>query len=248
MRPFQNFGLASFLFFLSCDCDQKTETASLPLLYREAIEDAIKMEPREFYDSLRTLKGDSVVMVTWISSEHLQDYKDKWSSGKPKVVKGFDMWVTSVPDLKNFCIEKGFNDTDSASTRLKQLLGLSPSNNNQYFIEVKAKWDHVYRATPNPDARTVGTFLPDDSVTVTKPYKEKYTNWYNKTLAGSYEGEEKMPWTRLGYTYDWGNQYSDIGLSEFVIPGKMESASFDVKVVGIYSTEQYCVLTKKDPK
>lgn len=25
------------------------------------------------------------------------------------------------------------------------------------------------------------------------------------------------PWTRLGYTYDWGNAKSRVGLSEFVI-------------------------------
>lgn len=236
------------LFLLSCDCYQKAEnTPTLPALYAEAINDAIKMEPGEFYDGIRTLSDDSVLMVTWIPKIYLDDYLEGLSLNKPKKVD-FDMWVTSVPDLKNFCAEKSFNDTDSASTRLKQLLGLSPSNNNQYFIEVKAKWDHVYRATPNPDVRTVGTFLPDDSVTVTKPYKEKYSNWYNKTLAGSYEGEEKMPWTRLGYTYDWGDPNSDIGLSEFVIPGTMDSTKFEVKVIGIYSTEQYCVLTKKDSK
>ncbi len=43
------------------------------------------------------------------------------------------------------------------------------------------------------------------------------------------------PWTRLGYTYDWGNPGSEVGLSEFVIQG-----GATVQVAQVYSTQAYC--------
>jgi hypothetical protein len=36
------------------------------------------------------------------------------------------------------------------------------------------------------------------------------------------------PWTRLGYTYDWGDSKTHIGLSEFVIE---QNATVTVKSV-----------------
>ena len=43
-----------------------------------------------------------------------------------------------------------------------------------------------------------------------------YKTWFNSNIIYSYY-PMKYPWTRLGYTYDWGNTQSHIGLSEFVI-------------------------------
>lgn len=43
------------------------------------------------------------------------------------------------------------------------------------------------------------------------------------------------PWTRLGYTYDWGNPRADMGLSEFVIKKGAEIA-----INSVYTTEDYC--------
>jgi hypothetical protein len=47
-----------------------------------------------------------------------------------------------------------------------------------------------------------------------------YVTWFNNNIISSYypsNGSNKYPWTRLGYTYDWGNPSTKIGLSEFVI-------------------------------
>ena len=43
------------------------------------------------------------------------------------------------------------------------------------------------------------------------------------------------PWTRLGYTYDWGNQASEVGLSEFVVWAKTT-----VKVESVTQNADYC--------
>lgn len=47
------------------------------------------------------------------------------------------------------------------------------------------------------------------------------------------------PWTRLGYTYDWGNA-NHIGLSEYVVHGKKENKSaIQVGVKSIKATMEY---------
>lgn len=235
--------IISLFFLLSCNCSQELADATDPgALYAAAVADAIKMEPGEFYNGLRILEDDSVVLVTWISGEHLKGYKDSWANGIPLEVKGFDAWATVVPDLKNFSIQQNFTHVDSANTRLKQLLGLPLSSNKQYFVELKVKRDDVFRPAPEASVTSVGEFTPDNLVTGSNRYKK----WYRKNLNASYAKGSKILWTRLGYTYDWGNPYSEIGLSEFVIPGTMDSSCFKVQVVNIYNTEQYCLLVKKE--
>ena len=72
------------------------------------------------------------------------------------------------------------------------------------------------------------TALPDNA-------SAEYVQWYNGNILSSYFSEKKYPWTRLGYTYDWGNPLSEIGLSEYVIKKDAE-----VIVERIASTEDYC--------
>ena len=43
------------------------------------------------------------------------------------------------------------------------------------------------------------------------------------------------PWSRLGYTYDWGNPESEVGLSEFVVAAKSK-----VVIEKVYSNAEYC--------
>ena len=53
---------------------------------------------------------------------------------------------------------------------------------------------------------------------------EDYKEWFDSNIISSYF-DGKYPWTRLGYTYDWADNGSEYGLSEFII--KKDS---DVKV------------------
>jgi len=61
-----------------------------------------------------------------------------------------------------------------------------------------------------------------------------------KLVRKTFDGEEcpdlvPYPWTQLGYTYDWGNPETEVGLSEFVI-----KTNSKVKVNRIESTLKYC--------
>lgn len=51
----------------------------------------------------------------------------------------------------------------------------------------------------------------------------------------SSHGEKGYPWTRLGYTYDWGAPGAEVGEDELVLrPGA------EVEVVTAPTTEEYC--------
>ena len=45
---------------------------------------------------------------------------------------------------------------------------------------------------------------------------EEYKSWFSSQYYYSYD-VSKLPWTRLGYTYDWSEEAKDrYGLSEFI--------------------------------
>ena len=73
-----------------------------------------------------------------------------------------------------------------------------------------------------------------------------FQEWYENRTATLYNMEGPVedwgwPWTRLGYTYDWGNEDNHVGLSEFIIridPDKKSATVIPVKGV-IYGTEAW---------
>ena len=43
-----------------------------------------------------------------------------------------------------------------------------------------------------------------------------YKSWFDDNIIHSYY-DSAYPWTRLGYTYDWGAKDTEYGLSEFLV-------------------------------
>ncbi len=65
---------------------------------------------------------------------------------------------------------------------------------------------------------------------------------FKQDAQGNY-GDKAQPWTALGYTYDWGNPRTDVGLSEFVIqkgnPDKPADSS-SIEAISRTPIEEYC--------
>lgn len=71
-----------------------------------------------------------------------------------------------------------------------------------------------------------------------KGHYKSYQEWFEQNQRLSYKGQWAMPWTQLGYTYDYSqdafNVNNHFGLSEFWIkPGS------NVEITGIYSLDEY---------
>ena len=132
-----------------------------------------------------------------------------------------DVWVTLVPDIQTF-FQNNVDDNANLTLRAAQLLGLPPNTGNTYFVELWVQPQYLFRPTADSEITdiTAQIALPASATT-------EYKEWFNGNIIYSYY-PPRYPWTRLGYTYDWGNPDSQVGLSEFVIK---QNALVEVKSV-----------------
>lgn len=212
---------------------------ALQQAYLQAVRDAATVEPQEISKNLTPIVETNtnlvwegqpgsrrVLVLTWTS---WNGYDDKVGQS---IVTTRETWVTAAPELKDFCTT--YNSPQSNLTlRLEQLLGLPPANGKTKFVEMWVAPQDLFRPAPDPeisDQEAGLTFPQSKFLTVS----EAYVSWFNDLSSQSY-GENGYPWTRLGYTYDWGNPNSEVGLSEFVI-----NTGATIEVDAVTSTEDYC--------
>lgn len=220
-------------------------TADLLTVYAAALQDAAVAEPEEIVDTLTAIIPENpdliwdegsgrVRMVTWTS----------WNGYDPLVGQETDLareiWVTAAPQVQTFC--QGYIPTaeSSLTLRLEQLLGLPMENGKTRFVEF---WvDPADMLRPAPDGEIDDTVaeleLPAPDQFPSQEAYEFHRDWFNLQMSLQHydDSSQGYPWTRLGYTYDWGNPESEVGLSEFVV-----SAGATVAVEQVYSTEEYCM-------
>jgi hypothetical protein len=220
----------------------------LPSEYWDAVEDARTPEPQEVFRNLtaitRNNKGltwddrDRVLVATWAT----------WSGYAPNQGKSLiltqDLWVTVVPDLKNFCRSYTPTTTTSLATRLNQLLGLPPDERdraaNRRVVEIWVEPTYLFRPSFDPEITDheaeFGFRSLNEFISVPLSYHRWFYAQYDQRY--QYKGQPidrnrsdtqntPYPWTQLGYTYDWGNpadwskldpnRPKRVGLSEFVI-------------------------------
>lgn len=184
--------------------------------YTAAIEDAMIAKPNEISNNLTPItqnnsdlvwqgegENATVLVVTWTK------YASSYPVGENVSTSWGETWVTVVPDIQEFFAA---NPTDTTDTiRAAQLLGLPANTTYTYFVELWVKPQDLFRPTPDNE-------ITDTTASLTFPANAtaEYKEWFNGNIISSYY-PMAYPWTRLGYTYDWGNTDSHVGLSEFVI-------------------------------
>jgi hypothetical protein len=187
---------------------------SLDDRYQDAVLDAMVVTPEEVVDTLTPIsvanpdllwENDRVLVVTWTR------YGDSYPVGNTTVTWWGDTWVTVVPELKDH-IEESNITPDLLTLRVEQLLGLPNGSSNSWFVELWVNPDDLFRPSPDPEINdTVAMLNFPENVSI------EYKAWFNEMIISQYFQEKKYPWTRLGYTYDWGNPETEVGISEFVI-------------------------------
>ena len=254
--------------FQTAPCFGEEFTSEDEKAYKAAMEDTEVAEQTEistrllavvpWYDTLNDemLHGSSitwenpadpansrVLVETMVSSE---DYKDLYRKyiGQEHLLQ-FSIWVTVVPELKNYFI--GSDSCPPDVKRIKQLKGLNPAWEYSWLVQLWVDPKYLFRPTPDPEitdhegelsvriAEENWTFPSDSNAFMTlideKLYLEKgfiptaepvlFKTWFSKKAEPSnYDtsgaiGGWDSPWTRLGYTYDWGDPSDHLGVSEF---------------------------------
>jgi len=201
------------VFIVGIGCGHKESEAPVDL-YNKACQDSVFAETDEIYDCLIAITQDNdnlqwndgmVLVVTFTR------FPDSYPEGQRIQTWWGETWVTVVPELKTF-YEGLTVPIDNPLLRVEQILGLPKDSGNEWFAEVWVNPHDLYR--PCPDSE-----ITDSACGLTFPgnTSDEYIDWFNNQIIGSYFQEQKYPWTRLGYTYDWGDPTKEIGLSEFII-------------------------------
>jgi hypothetical protein len=193
------------------------DDSTLAKSYNAAVIDAMVAEQSEICSTLVAIKPDNnylswsngyVLVVTWTK------YCSGYSVGDTISLSWGETWVTAVPELKDW-YKRNPVPKDKLTIRTEQLLGLPVNSHDSCFVELWTKPADLFRpAYDNEiDTKFSGINFPVN-------VSSGYVTWFNNNIISSYypsNESQKYPWTRLGYTYDWGNPSNKIGLSEFIL-------------------------------
>ncbi len=198
----------------------------------EADEICRTLEPITYYNErlLWNPERTMIRVVSWMPATYINSYVPG-----AELEMNWETWVSLCPQAQDFALAYKAGNTPLA-LRMKQVLGLRPDRDYAYWVEFLVRPQDLFRPSADPfpgDCEAELSFpdSPEQSVS------ESYKAWYYAKEQTSYVLSRRgFPWTRLGYTYDWGNPQSEFGLCEYVIrPGST------VFVDGVYTNTEYLV-------
>jgi hypothetical protein len=210
--------------------------------YEQGVREAVLPKPNQVSNSLVKVLAGPVHVSTWIRAAELSRYKPggTWITTAQK-----DIWVTVIPEIKNFCqayVKDRNADIEQLTLRLEQHLGLPPGAGKTTFLEIivqdPSNTANLFRPCQNPSATTAACAAGPPSST-----NAQYAGWFYQQYYGSFAQAQpdQYPWTSLGYTFDWAsredgtNGFVRYGASEFVIP-----KGAPIEIVGQTDTGPYC--------
>ncbi len=241
------FPIALFTFFLVFPATDGVAT-EVNEAYRQAVEDAAFVEEGEITMDLVPITRDNPELVWNADESKILVTTWKAQGAYERFLKPYDktsenpeyaVWVTTVPQVKRLCAELSATEPgiskEAVELRLKQYLGLNPDWQYDVFVEMWVSPTDLFRPCVDPqiDDKSCKLHFGDKTPEVENiaDYRDFYKDLYYK----SFRGSAGVPWTGLGYTYDWGNPDSEVGASEYILaPG----ASYEIKEV--VPTMEYC--------
>ena len=120
-----------------------------------------------------------------------------------------ESWLCSIKEYENWYKSNKDNIKDPL-LRTKQVLGMSDESKNTYISSMWFDPNDVQRPAYITDPTKQMSLQFDENET------DEYKAWFSNQYYYSYD-VAKLPWTRLGYTYDWSEKAKDrYGLSEFI--------------------------------
>lgn len=186
--------------------------------YDRAVEDAAAADASEIEQLMPIVPSNDALIwqnidgeeylkvVTWTSWDGYD------SEVGQEMILSRDIWITPTPQIQQLT-QTLAPDEEILTLRLEQLMGLPPNNGKNRWVEMWVKPVDLFR--PCPDADITDTecdlYFPADAT-------EEHKAWIVNLTLSSY-GENGYPWTRLGYTYDWGGVGTEVGANELVIRG-----------------------------
>lgn len=158
------------------------------------------------YDDPNTLwNEDGMVLMTTF-----HHYPSSYIEGEI-ITLNWESWVTSTKEFSNVYKKYKSSFSDNPDLRVKQLLGLDYNSANTHITSYWVNPDDLIRP-----AYVIDTTKPM-KITFDEEISDDYKTWFYNQCGYAYYSDNKVPWTRLGYTYDYYPGKDRYGLSEFVI-------------------------------
>ncbi|MBR1546742.1 MAG: hypothetical protein IJ633_08135 [Prevotella sp.] len=165
-----------------------------------------------------TIDGkDMVLLVTLVDSSRLQRFFGQ--EGVYRIDRELGTWVTLPADwLRKKDAYEGL-DSVAAHMRMIQMYGLSPDCDYNIMVQFYADPSYMFRPAHTPDITTTsaGLEFPAYADTTYTVGETNFREWYRYSFASAYEDDSPLPWTQLGYTYDWHEGANRVGLSEYIV-------------------------------
>jgi len=203
--------------------------------YSKAIQDAKNAEKTEVLTDLWPISAENTKLVKKAKEEEEKILALTWTSWDgydnkvdSSMTLSREIWVTAVPQVQQFCQELNMSPSD-LTLRLEQYLGLPANNGKTKFVEMWVKPADMFRPCPDPEIDDTQCNLG-----FTETVDPEHKQWIENLMSSSYK-ENGFPWTRLGYTYDWGRVDSEVGASEFIVKQGAE-----VTIKSVQNTAEYC--------
>ncbi|MDO4285744.1 MAG: hypothetical protein Q4C60_10485 [Eubacteriales bacterium] len=182
-------------------------------LYQAAVRDSVFADEDKILplvsltpdDPMTTWSDDGrVLLMTW------HNYPDSYPEGETVSLSWGNVWTFTDKELAlRYALD--IADAEDQELRMKQLIGFSPDSTHSVLTGFWVSTEDVVRPAYQTDP-TIGSMTTSFADGVDASFQE----WFDGNILSSYFYGE-YPWTRLGYTYDWADNGSRYGLTEFLV-------------------------------
>ena len=203
---------------------EKTDNknTNIETLYSDAVSDAMTIEENEFHELVNIDENSDMVTINEDNGKVLMltynNYPESYVPQTEFKCQYGEVWVFTDKEIINWYNDNKNGVTDW-SLRLNQLLGLPADKEYGY---VSAFWT-------NPDDLKRPAYETDITKQIDKNNlkmeDDEISELFNDNIIWSYF-DSAYPWTRLGYTYDWADNDTEYGLTEFIV---MQDSVVDVE-------------------
>lgn len=185
-------------------------------LYEAAVRDAAFADKDEVHQLVSIDKtsdmvtwnstGDKVLVLSW------HEYPDSFVKGTDVTFKWGAVWTFTDREIIEW-YKQNKNTVTDWELRLKQLIGFPEDKNRTHFSAFWVDPADLVRPAYETD---ITAQLDYSSVLNHDDFDESFAEWFDANIISSYF-DGHYPWTRLGYSYDWADNGTEYGLTEFLI-------------------------------
>ena len=211
------------LFILVTGCVSTKAEKSVSALYFDAVKDAVFIEPDEIHELVRVTPESELVTFNESKDKVLvlncNNYPESYVPGKEFLCKYGVVWTFTDKEIVKWYSENKKDITDWR-LRFNQLIGVAGDKDYKCVTALWVNLADLRRPAYEPDITK-----QIDSQKLSRKDVPEITDWFSENILYSYF-DSAAPWTRLGYTYDWADNGTEYGLTEFII---LKGATVDVE-------------------